>query len=103
MFISTYPFVLSWSMLEAMSCGCAVIGSRTAPVQEIIEDGHNGLLTDFFDPQALAQTVDRVLSDSALRHRLGQQARTSVIERYDLRSVCLPAYVERLSSLTGTG
>jgi len=87
----TYPFVLSWSMLEAMSQGCLVVGSRTAPVEEVIEHGHNGLLVDFFDTQALADTVADALAQGAALNRLRTAARQTVIDRYDLQRHCLPA------------
>lgn len=90
----TYPFVLSWSLLEAMSMGCLVIGSRTAPLQEVIQHGHNGLLVDFFDPQALADTVADALQTRAQHVALRQAARESTVARYDLQSICLPKLVD---------
>lgn len=84
----TYPFVLSWSMLEAMACGCALIGSATSPVQEVIRDGVNGLLVDFFDAKGLAAAVSRVIKDSTLRAAITQGARATA-EEYSLRK-CLP-------------
>ena len=93
----TYPFVLSWSCLEAMSAARVVVGSRTAPVQEVIEHGANGLLADFFDQAALARTVAQVLADPVGHRRLGEAARKTVQERYDLRTRCLP----RLLALLG--
>jgi glycosyltransferase involved in cell wall biosynthesis len=93
----TYPFVLSWSLLEAMSAGCLVVGSRTPPVEEVVRDGENGLLTDFFSAEEIAARVDQALSMDAKRIR--ERARMTVLERYDLKRVCLPAQlglVERL-------
>jgi glycosyltransferase involved in cell wall biosynthesis len=92
----TYPFVLSWSMLEAMSLGCLVVGSRTAPVEEVIRDGENGLLVDFFNPTALADTLARALEDRHALQPLRQAARQTAVERYDLRSVCLPQMMRLL-------
>jgi glycosyltransferase involved in cell wall biosynthesis len=73
----TYPFVLSWSLLEAMSCGCLVIGSDTAPVQEVIRHGHNGLLAPFHDTNLLAQTIIKALNESQKMAGLRAQARSS--------------------------
>jgi len=88
----TAPFVLSWSMLEAMSLGALVIGSDTAPVREVIEHGRNGLLVDFFNPKHLAQTVCDVLAEPQRYAHLRLAARQTVVERYDFRTRALPAY-----------
>ena len=95
----TYPFVLSWSMLEAMAAQCLVIGSATAPVQEVIRDGENGLLVDFFSP---AEIADRVVS--ALEHRgsyaaIRTNARKTIMDCYDLKRICLPEQLRLLSEL----
>ena len=90
----TYPFVLSWSMLEAMATGCLVIGSRTAPVTEVIEDGYNGMLVDFFEPDQLAEQVVRALENPERYVHIRQAARETVRERFDLKTRCLPAQIE---------
>lgn len=86
----TYPFVLSWSCLEAMSAGRVVVASNTGPVQEVIEHGVNGLLFDFFDVQALVNQVVSVLAAPLNFAHLGRQARETVLEKYDLQTRCLP-------------
>jgi glycosyltransferase involved in cell wall biosynthesis len=91
----TYPFVLSWSLLEAMSAGCLLVASRTAPVEEVIRDGQNGLMVDFFSPEAIAERIDFALSHREALMPLRKNARQTVVERFDLKSVCLPAQ-ERL-------
>ena len=95
----TYPFVLSWSLLEAMSCGAVVVGSATPPVQEVIEHGINGLLVDFFDPVGIAEAVADVLTAPSGFAHLGQAARESVQQRYDLTSVCLPQQLRLVEGL----
>ncbi|MFD2453248.1 glycosyltransferase [Ideonella paludis] len=98
----TYPFVLSWSCLEAMSLGCHVIGSRTAPVQEYIEDGINGHLVDFFDTEALAEAMIRALAQRGQDAALRQAARQTAVSRCDLRTVCLPQWRSVLSRTMGS-
>lgn len=95
----TYPFVLSWSLLEAMACEAVVVGSDTAPVREVIEHGVNGLLVDFFDSEALAATVAGVLADPSVHRPLGQAARRTVVERYDLTRHCLPRQLGLVEAL----
>jgi len=96
----TYPFVLSWSLLEAMSAGAAIVASDTAPVREVISDGENGLLVDFFSVEDLAGAISRLLADREYRNRLGEEARLTAIKRYDLESVCLPAQISWLNDVS---
>ena len=86
----TYPFVLSWSMLESMATGCLVIGSKTAPVEEVLIDGRNGLLVDFFDKQGLVDRVSEALSKPERFADMRRAARETVVAKYDLYSHCLP-------------
>jgi glycosyltransferase involved in cell wall biosynthesis len=97
----TYPFVLSWSLLEAMSVGCAIVASRTAPLLEAIEDDATGRLVDFFDAQQVARQVGGLLGDPQARARLGQQARAFAQQRFDLQSVCLPRQLDWVHRLRG--
>lgn len=90
----TVPFVLSWSLLEAMSAGALVVGSRTAPVEELISDGENGLLVDFFDTSEIAATLIETLTDPRAFDDLRQAARAHIVENYDLRSICLPRLID---------
>ncbi|TDM05588.1 MAG: glycosyl transferase family 1 [Ideonella sp. MAG2] len=98
----TYPFVLSWSCLEAMSLGCHVIGSRTAPVQDYIEDGVNGHLVDFFDTRALADAMVQALEQRGQDAALRQAARATAVARCDLHTQCLPQWRSLLSRLMGS-
>ena len=86
----TYPFVLSWSMLEAMASGACVIGSATAPVEEVIEDGVNGWLVDFFDVKVMAERIAEGLAQRREMDALRAAARSTVEARYDLRD-CMAA------------
>ncbi len=97
----TYPFVLSWSLLEAMSIGCTIVASDTTPLHEAIKPGKTGVLVDFFDPQGFAREICALLADPEKRARLGKNARAFARSHYDLRRVCLPAQMEWVYSLLG--
>ncbi|WP_284306774.1 glycosyltransferase [Hydrogenophaga electricum] len=85
----TYPFVLSWSLLEAMSAGACILASDTAPVREVIQNGQQGILVDFFDRHAwLAQAV-ALLEQPETRQALSASARQRAVAHYDLRTVSL--------------
>lgn len=96
----TYPFVLSWSLLEAMSVGCAIVASDTQPLHEAIRHNDTGRLVDFFSPSGLAEEVCALLDNPEERRRLGANARAFAQANYDLKTVCLPrqlAWVRRLA------
>ncbi len=97
----TYPFVLSWSMLEAMAAGCLVLGSQTAPVQEVIRDGENGLLVDFFAAGRIAEKMIGALEQPMRYAGIRKNARATIVERYDLKTVCLPAQLRLIERLSG--
>jgi glycosyltransferase involved in cell wall biosynthesis len=90
----TYPFVLSWSLLEAMSCGALIIGSNTEPVTEVIDDNKNGLLVDFFDSKMIAKTITDVLNNRQKYEPIKKNARETIINKYDLNNICLPAHID---------
>jgi glycosyltransferase involved in cell wall biosynthesis len=90
----TYPFVLSWSMLEAMSAGALIVGSRTAPVQEVLQDGVNGRLVDFFDVPGWQAALIDALANPEEYLALRQAARETILKRYDLKTHCLPRMVQ---------
>ncbi len=95
----TYPFVLSWSLLEAMSAEAAIVASDTAPVREVLTEGETGLMVDFFDRAALVDRIDALLDDPDARARLGANARALVRQQYDLQSVCLPRHLDWVRQL----
>ncbi|MFO1202039.1 MAG: glycosyltransferase [Tabrizicola sp.] len=96
----TYPFVLSWSMVETLAAGTLVIGSNTAPVAEVIQDGVNGRLVDFFDVKGWSDALTDALGRPDAYLEMRETARRMARERYDLRSVCLPKQMELLTRLS---
>jgi len=89
----TRPFVLSWSMLEALSAGCLIVASGTAPVTEVIEDGVNGLLVDFFSPQEICDRVEEALDHPTRLASIRTKARETMQELYDLAQL-LPQHLQ---------
>lgn len=97
----TYPFVLSWSVLEAMACGALVVASRTPPVMEAIADNENGLLFDFFDTEGMVDKVVVAVQDRRTAATLKEAARRETVARFDFEKVCLPAQLDLLQDAVG--
>lgn len=98
----TYPFVLSWSSMEAMATGCLMVASDTAPVREVIQDGKNGLLVDFFAPDKLAETLSYALDNQEKLKSLREAARRTIVERYALDKL-LPLHMELIVDVARNG
>ena len=90
----TYPFVLSWSMIEAMAAGAHVIGSRTRPVEEVITDGLNGTLVDFFDVPGWSAALTEALANPSAFQPRRDAARATALAHYDLHGRCLPRLIK---------
>ncbi|MBE9043711.1 glycosyltransferase family 4 protein [Pleurocapsales cyanobacterium LEGE 10410] len=89
----TRPFVLSWSMLEALATGCLIVASDTAPVTEVIEDNINGLLVNFFSPEQISDRVIEALDNPEQMAAIRQRARETILERYALTKL-LPQHLQ---------
>jgi glycosyltransferase involved in cell wall biosynthesis len=88
----TYPFVLSWSVIEAMACGCLIVASDTPPVLEVLQDGGNALMVDFFAYKRLAQRIEGALDRPEPMQALRQAARATAVSQFDLRRLLLPRW-----------
>lgn len=88
----TYPFILSWSFIDAMSVGCCIVSSKTPPVMEVMEDNKNGLLVDFFNVGELVNKVEYALNHKAEMQVLRNNARQTIIEKYSM-DICLPEQI----------
>ena len=88
----TYPFVLSWSLIEAMACGCLIVASSTPPVLEVLEDGRNGLTVDFFLPRKLANRIEEALAAPDEMRALRKAARATALAQFDLKRQVLPRW-----------
>jgi glycosyltransferase involved in cell wall biosynthesis len=98
----TYPFVLSWSFIEAMAVGCAMVGSATPPVLEVLQDGVNGLAFDFFLPHDIADRVDMILDHPDRMQAMGDAARKTAVTNFDFESCLLPKWLALFEDLRNT-
>ena len=95
----TVPFVVSWSLFEAMALEKTIVASDVAPVRDVIEDGSTGFLVDFFSPQKLAEKIGDVLAHPDHFRSVGETARRHVVEKYDFQTICFPQFVAFLNSV----
>ena len=83
-----------------MSAGCAIVGSSTQPVTEVMKEGDNGLLVDFFSPEELLEAIERVLDHPDRMASMRERARKFVVKNYDLKKICLPAHLELIKKVS---
>lgn len=95
----TMPFVLSWSLMEAMSMQATIVASDVLPVREVITHGETGLLVDFHNSQALCDQVVDVLENREDYAHLGPAARRHIVETYDFETRCLPVHLSKINEL----
>jgi glycosyltransferase involved in cell wall biosynthesis len=95
----TYPFVLSWSLLDAMACEALIVASDTAPVRDVIRHGQNGLMVDFFDVEGLSRTLIEACQEPARFQPLRKAARETVVSTYDRASINLPAWLALIDEM----
>ncbi len=95
----TVPFVLSWSLLEAMAMEATIVASGTDPVREVMEDGKTGFLVDYFAPEAIAEKVAEVLAHKDHFRKIGRAARRHIVANYDFTTVCLPQFLNHLNAI----
>jgi Glycosyltransferase len=88
-------------MLEVMACETPVLGSRTPPVEEVISEGENGFLFDYFSEDELVEKVDYLMKCPSLLKRVGEEGRKYIVEHYDLKTRCLPQHLELITQLIG--
>lgn len=100
----TYPFVLSWSLLESMSMGLLLVASNTDSVTEVVRDNYNGILCDFYNPENIAEKIIKAywLPEDEKQY-LKENARKTVVEKYDLKTVCLPKQLSLLNIISSGG
>jgi len=94
----TRPFVLSWSMLEAMAMGVTLVASATPPVEEVVTDGENGLLANFRSPEHIASRIEEALDNENLRNQLKKAARKTIEEKYSLKD-CIRKQINMIYSV----
>jgi glycosyltransferase involved in cell wall biosynthesis len=95
----TYPFILSWSMLEAMSAGCLILGSNVPTVNEVIKHGYNGMLFPFFDKAALVSLATDALAQPQKYYAIRETARLTIQKQYDFNNIIYPHHLALLSRL----
>ena len=97
----SYPSILSWSLLDAMACGSLVIGSNTASISEVVKDGHNGVLVDFFDVDALSSALIAACRNPDQFRTLRENARATVVNEFDRATICEPAWTRLIGETLG--